>query len=245
MSERIEQPDHDAWTNVYPDGIGHHYWTHARNALVRSLVNGYANGARVLEIGCGRGVVCASLLEHGIDCEGIDLEAHRPIDDRAAPRIRTGVDLFDQDPDWLGGFDAAMMLDVLEHIADPAGFLTRVRGVMPELRTIIVTLPARMELWSNFDTFCGHYRRYDEGSLRALARGAELELVRWGYAFRPMYVMGRLLLMSGRNRSTTIDAPSPMMRPVHGALSALLTLERGVLPDDWKGSTIYGVLRVR
>lgn len=244
MSERIEQPDHDTWTNVYPDGIGYHYWTHARNALVRSLVNGYAPGARVLEIGCGRGVVCTSLLEHGFDCEGIDLEAHRPIDDRAAPRIRTGVDLFDQDPDWLSGFDAAMMLDVLEHIGDPVGFLTRVRGAMPSVRTMIVTLPARMELWSNFDTFCGHYLRYDEGSLRALARGAGLDLVRWGYAFRPMYVMGRALLLSGRSRSTTIDAPSAMMRPIHRTLSALLTLERGVIPDDWKGSTIYGVLRV-
>lgn len=83
------------------------------------------SGARsILEVGCGEGYVLKALVDAGIDAQlyGVDLspsaisDARRRLPEHVRLEIRDARDLAE-----LGQrFDMVMMLEVLEHITDPA-----------------------------------------------------------------------------------------------------------------------------
>ena len=62
-------------------------------------------------------------------------------------------------------FDTALYIDVLEHIEDDAGELSRVAQHIRPNGHIIVLSPAHERLYSPFDRAIGHVRRYDHQSL--------------------------------------------------------------------------------
>jgi SAM-dependent methyltransferase len=69
----------------------------------------------------------------------------------------------------LGHFDTIVYVDVLEHIEDDRVELARAfERLRPDGR-VIVLAPAHALLFSEFDRQVGHHRRYDRGSLAALA----------------------------------------------------------------------------
>jgi len=81
--------------------------------------------------------------------------------------------------DQLGGqehFDAVLYIDVLEHIEDDQGELTRAAPLLKPGGHVVVLSPAHPFLYSPFDRAIGHYRRYTRGSLKALTP-PNLELV--------------------------------------------------------------------
>ncbi len=237
------QSEHGAFAQAYPDGIQKHYWSRARNRIVYDLVRRCGRPDEpVLEIGCARGVVAAYLRRRGVDCWGVDLEASEPMDTSIAPYLRTGVDVFDLAPGWLSRFSTLLMLDVLEHIEHPAEFVRHVLDRATGTRALGVTMPARMELWSNYDEHYGHYLRYDRRSLFALAGDTGLAVRSWGYAFRPLLPPAWVLNKLGMARSTTIRSPSPMMRPLHGLVGGVMAIECSLLPAAIPGSSIYAVL---
>src|SRR5262249_22527731 len=72
---------------------------------------------------------------------------------------------------------------ILEHIADDVKFLREMADSFPSARGLILTVPARSELWSNYDDYWGHHRRYNRASLAdALDKGG-FSLVRQRYFF--------------------------------------------------------------
>ncbi len=93
---------------------------------------------RVLDVGCGLGFYGRELRASGYDWIGAEVDAadcaelarlglpHRQVDGRALP--------FGD-----GEFDAAISIEVLEHIDEPHGFLREIRRVAP--RQLIVSVP--------------------------------------------------------------------------------------------------------
>lgn len=80
-----------------------------------------------------------------------------------------------------GSLEYVTALDVLEHVRDDA---TAVRGFCQLLKPgglAVVTVPASMALWSDWDVGLHHFRRYDRRQLRALFPAAEWELVHVNY----------------------------------------------------------------
>ncbi len=232
-----------SFAEVYPDGIEKHYWSDARNRIIRRLVRSHADlSSPVLEIGCARGVVCGYLRDQGIDCWGVDLEPSKSMGSDLAQYIQTGVDVLEMEESWLAQFPTVLMFDVLEHIENPVEFLQQLFARSPGIKKLIITLPARMEIWSNFDENYGHFLRYDRGSLQELADDSGLQISDWGYAFRPMLAAAMVLNKLGMNRSTTITPPLPVMRPVHSAMAWSLSVESQLVPRSIPGSSIYAVL---
>jgi len=80
-----------------------------------------------------------------------------------------------------GSLDYITALDVLEHVPDDAAV---VRGFSRLLRPgglAVVTVPASMALWSDWDVGLHHFRRYDRRQLCALFPGEQWELVHVNY----------------------------------------------------------------
>lgn len=80
-----------------------------------------ASDARVLDIGCGDGIIGQLLTPRGYHVTGVDVSAEALRIAAAHYRDTHQLDL-DSDatpPDWLGRFDAVVCLEVLEHILHP------------------------------------------------------------------------------------------------------------------------------
>jgi 2-polyprenyl-3-methyl-5-hydroxy-6-metoxy-1,4-benzoquinol methylase len=91
-------------------------------------------GAKVLDIGCGKGLVAGALVKNGCQVSGVDI---LPVEE--TPSFLSSylsVDL-NREPgrffEWLRGrtFDYIVMGDIIEHLVDPETFLERLRESLP------------------------------------------------------------------------------------------------------------------
>jgi SAM-dependent methyltransferase len=223
----------------YPPGIERHFWTLARNRIVLSEIRAaeakFGKLNRVLEIGCGRGVVLKYLRDQGVDCHGVEPSPVALPGDLAL-NVHSGIDCFQIPGHERAGYGGLLLLDVLEHIAEPIGFLREVRSAYPSARVLILTVPARTELWSNYDEYFGHFRRYSVPTLAAELRGANFAKVHARYLFRALYpVMLSIKLWRGQ-RSTTTRAPD---NPgLHRFIADCFCAEERLLPGCIPGTSI-------
>jgi ubiquinone/menaquinone biosynthesis C-methylase UbiE len=72
-------------------------------------------------------------------------------------------------------------LDVLEHVPDDAAVVRGFHRLLKPGGLAVVTVPASMALWSDWDVALHHFRRYDRARLRALFPSADWELVYVNY----------------------------------------------------------------
>jgi hypothetical protein len=230
------------YDTAYPDGIERHWWMLVRSRIVAHLLHEAGGaGEATLEVGCGRGAAVAGLRDLGIDCRGVELANVAPLPAvRAA--VRTGCDARELPAAERARVANILLLDVLEHVADPASFLAQLRAAFPAARRMIVTVPARQELWSNYDEFYGHHRRYDLAALRALGEGDGWRTRRCDYAFHALYLPARLLCALGVPRGVRMRAPQGAARALHAVFAACLYAEWRLMPRRLPGSSAMAVL---
>jgi SAM-dependent methyltransferase len=110
------------------------------NRHARFLSRGLRKGARVLDVGCGRGVLLEGLADHGFEVHGMENSqaAARGADPRA--RIRIAPDLASAGYPS-AHFDEVIVWHVLEHLADPAGTLSEIRRILRPSGRLIVAVP--------------------------------------------------------------------------------------------------------
>jgi hypothetical protein len=233
---------------TYPDGIQDHYWTHARNAiLLRTLRRMMANhpSATALEVGCGRGVVTEYMRRHGMNVIGVEMGHPRPITPAVGPYLIGGRDALTMEPEFRRQVRAIMLLDVLEHLPEPASFMASLAAAYENCDDFLITVPARQELWSNYDEYYGHFRRFDRKTALELFQREMFEATSVRYVFRLVYLPGLLLSRTGRGRSVVLRGPSPAMRPIHKVLTAYFRLETAVVPQWVAGTSVMMTLKRR
>jgi len=129
-------------------------------------------GDRALEIGCGTGNLTRPLLEKAKEVTAIDIDAAYLRVLSRTVRVPQGRALtvrnqnFLEDMTNLAGFDSIVLINVLEHLAEPEEALRRIYAALVPGGRVIVLVPAFNFLFSRFDELIGHHRRY---TLRALA----------------------------------------------------------------------------
>jgi SAM-dependent methyltransferase len=80
-----------------------------------------------------------------------------------------------------GALDYVTALDVLEHTPDDRAVVDGFHRLLKPGGVALVTVPASMALWSDWDVGLHHYRRYARPQLRALFPAAQWELVYVNY----------------------------------------------------------------
>jgi 2-polyprenyl-3-methyl-5-hydroxy-6-metoxy-1,4-benzoquinol methylase len=227
------------YDEAYPEGIQNHFWHLARNRLVAATVRrAVPAAARVLEIGCGPAIVLRHLRASNVDCWGCDLGQPR-VPAECADRAFVQQDCLQLDSEFRRSVDALLLLDVLEHIEDDVGFLRAISDGFPNSRALIVTVPARAELWSNYDRHYGHFRRYDRATLATTLAAGGFTLRHQRYFFQELYLP---MLLAGRmpsQRTTTI--PPPSHPGVHRLLAGISTACSSILPSGVPGTSLIAL----
>jgi SAM-dependent methyltransferase len=147
------------------------------------LSRGLARGSRVLDVGCGRGVILGPLADRGFEVHGVEIsaEAARGVDPRA--RVRIAPRLADADyPDAY--FDEVIVWHVLEHLPDPAGTLAEIARILRPGGRVIVAVPnfesaqARWmgSAWFHLD-LPRHLYQFPASGLRTLLEGSGFDVV--------------------------------------------------------------------
>ena len=178
----------------------------------RFLLGAVSDGERVLDVGCGEGEFAARLARAGAVVTAVDVaeealrrarEAHPELD----LRLIEGEGEWDL-PD--SAFDVVWAGEVIEHVADTAGWLSEVRRVLrPGGRLLISTpahgLPIRLRLALRPGAFAehlhplgDHLRFYTRGGLASLLEEFGFEDVS---VWRAGTLLWRPVLLSSSRRS--------------------------------------------
>lgn len=136
-------------------------------------------GPHILELGAGHGTLTGRLVRHG-----------KVTATELSPRCVEELRLqYGDDPDVevLHGdieaavhgrsYDSAVLVNVLEHIADDASALRTLYRALGPGGTLVIFVPAFEALYSRFDRLVGHHRRYERHELVQRMQDAGFEVV--------------------------------------------------------------------
>lgn len=223
---------------AYPPGIGDHYWLRARNLILLRLLRRWGGPSGfdpVLDVGCGPGLFVKWLRDAGVDCWGCDLGRPAPLT-AVADYLLLGHNLEELPVPDGARFHTALLLDVLEHVDLPARFLHRLRESLPGLQRLVVTVPARHELWSNYDAYFGHRCRFTSGMLRDTLAAGGFRVVYWRHLYHALYPPALLLVKLGFHRR--VDMQAPRHPGLHRLVSDYFNLESRIMPRCLPGSSL-------
>lgn len=188
--------------------IARHPWWQARTRLVMAILERLCvrPPARLLDVGCGWGVVLQALEQRGYEVTGMDI-SRAALDrlDRPGRRlVEAGLGPGFDPPAELEDFDAVLALDVIEHLDDDRAALEQVGRLVAPGGWVVVSVPARPDLWSVFDEVQGHRRRYLPETLSAAFEGTGLGLTSvqwWGAWMVPLFRRrrGHLTMKAGES----------------------------------------------
>jgi len=231
---------HDGYAEGYPEGIERHFWHISRNDIVyRWLMPRLGEQDLVMDVGCGTGHVVRNFRSRGMNIQGVE-KGSPPISPGVEAVIHTEKDLFDLDTSLKERINAVLLLDVIEHMADRRHFLRRLFDELPNCRQILITVPARMELWSGYDEYWGHHLRYDR-------RGLETDLVDSGftpqkvaYFFHWLYLASRVMGWLRIPKRTDFQPvkPGSLKAFFHRVLGLFTQLESRLVPGRLPGSSL-------
>lgn len=229
--------------SIYPEGIENHYWNRSRNRIIQKFLRKYnPENKPALEIGCGRGIVVKFLKDCGFQITGCDL-ANFLVEEKYRDILFPQKGFADLPPDLITSTHTVLLLDVLEHLEYPDEFLKSIASTFPFLKTVIITVPSPPELWSNYDEFNGHFRRYSMKDLQETKLPGNFVIADCQYLFHLLYWPARIQVKFRKQRNTEINPPVGLQKKVHALISGVLRLEAVLFPKKWKGTSLLMILQ--
>lgn len=177
------------------------------NEWMYKTIAPYCSG-KILEIGSGIGNISAFFIRDGHSMTLSDLrsfyfdELNQKFGSYRNLEKTIILDLVDKNFSekfvaYQGYFDTIFALNVVEHIEDDSLAIRNCRFMLKPGGTIIILVPAYQELYNQFDTNLGHFRRYTKNSLQKLISGNGFEIIHRQYfnlaGILGWYVSGKIL----------------------------------------------------
>jgi SAM-dependent methyltransferase len=171
------------WLLVHHRTEMNYWWFVNKRRWVRALLERHApqRGA-LLEVGCGGGLFSSELAHEGWRVISSDLSPAAASYAREQGVLEALA--FDADTGWPfkdNVVDVVVMLDMLEHVRDDIRALRETWRVLRPGGLAVVMVPAYPFLFSAWDKYNEHYRRYTALSLAVKAREAGFHVAQASY----------------------------------------------------------------
>lgn len=165
---------------------GHHWFYVGKRRIVRHWIERYLTlqpEDLLVDAGMGTGTW---LVEMSDRCKVLGIDDFQESLEIAAPRLekvggkvlKSRLDQVDL-PD--GEARVVTMLDVIEHLDDDRAALSEMFRITAPGGLIVITVPALMLLWSDWDVALHHRRRYSKAQLMALFDNDKVEVLHCAY----------------------------------------------------------------
>lgn len=220
-----------------------HWFFVGRRNILRRLLDGVLAGVdrpRILDVGCGTGATMG-FLEHYGAVTGVDISPQAVKYGREQGRTRLCLADGGHLPFVEGSFDLVTALDLLEHLEQEPMGLAEMWRVLKSGGRLLAVVPAFPFLWSDFDRFSGHYRRYTTSQLRDRVELAGFEVTRLSYfntlLFPFVWAVRGFKNFVGRWKTlrSDLEMPTPGLNRL---LAGVFSLEGGLMA---RGDLPFGV----
>jgi SAM-dependent methyltransferase len=204
-----------------------------------TAVNRFCSPA--LEVGCGDGYLL-SLLPGPVRV-GVDLT----FEDLVEAKNRNNAVLVRASASRLPfriRFPLVCAFDVVEHIDDDVEFLRSCASVLAAEGRLVIATPSGPELWSFFDVYAGHRRRYTKDNLRRVLEEAGLKVEVMFPLFRLLVPLAWLNARFLGKKTVTKPASDFSVGPMaNWLLHRLLAMERIIFGrSPWGRGTSWVVV---
>jgi SAM-dependent methyltransferase len=202
-----------------------HWWWRAREEFIVETLRRFeppAGWQRILDVGCGDGLFFDRLIRFG-EVEGIE-PAGAVVSANGPHRLRIHIGPFDESFQPGRHYRLVLMLDVLEHIAEPGAALRRALELLEPDGLLVATVPAFDLIWTSHDVLNRHLRRYTKRTFRGLAEGAGFRMDREQYLFQWLFPLKLALRVAEKLVHSGPAVPG--------------------IPPPWLNRTLYGLTRL-
>ena len=235
-----------------------HFWFVPRNRLLTSLIERHFPAARrVMEVGCGTGMVLGALARDAGERQLVGSELHPAGLTVARQRLGDRAEFVQMDARHIPAqatFDVIGAFDVIEHIAEDEAVLRAAHRALRPGGGVVISVPQHPWLWSSADDVAYHERRYRLGELEAKLEGAGFR-VAWSGSYcallLPMMMASRWLERVRRigakdapqASETESRPPGPLNRIFRGVLQAEVTASLAGMRFPLGGSRVVVAMR--
>jgi SAM-dependent methyltransferase len=207
-----------------------HWWWRAREAAilreVRRLLAPDGSHA-ILDVGCGDGLLFDRLAPYG-RVEGVEVDALTVSPD-SPWRDRIHLGPFDESFQPQRRYDLILMLDVLEHLPQPAAALRHAANLLTGDGALLITVPAFEALWTCHDDLNGHYTRFTKRTFAALAGDSGVDVRHMWYLFHWVFPAKLAVRMKERLVPTPPAPPAVPPAWINSLLTAATRCEQATI----------------
>jgi len=225
-----------------------HFWMRWRFKIIHKNIHKFINSqTKILEIGCGNGAVMKQFHD-SIHCviDGCDINADAFKEMHSIPGNVFLYDIYDQNPDLIKKYDIVLLLDVIEHLDNDQEFLEKALMHLKQGGLIVMSVPAKKFLYSNYDLLIGHKRRYNIKSINQLFRTLNVDVIQvkyWGFLLLPLLIVRKLYLDLFHIRNNVRAGFKPPNQFINRILLFGMKLETAWFSTVIVGTSIFAIGR--
>jgi ubiquinone/menaquinone biosynthesis C-methylase UbiE len=167
-----------------------HWFYRGKRTVVRHWIERYSPLSQekmLVDVGTGTGLFAEEMSRYcrttGVDDHDEALAIARQRQGPTFVKATSNALPFEAD-----SFDVATTLDVLEHLPDDRGALAELNRILKPGGVVVLTVPAFMALWSEWDVVLHHQRRYRKYQVAKLANDVGMEVLTCRYINSAMFL---------------------------------------------------------
>lgn len=226
-----------------------HFWVKRRFEVFQKLSKKSGlnlQALRIAEVGCGHGLMQYQIHKnYGLQVDGFDLNEVALQKSIAVNNSLFLYDIHQRNPEYQGIYDLLILFDVIEHIEDQDHFIESALYHLKPGGVLVVNVPALQLLYSKYDVFVGHIRRYNSYDLNLLGKVHQIEAIvvsYWGFTLIPLLILRKWISWSQQKKDETVNTGFyPPSQLINSLLYGLSKLE--VIPQKFLGTSLMAFYR--